>query len=107
MKGKNRKEKIEKGRSPDRIVNWKVPLAVIILRHAQMPEDSRQGDVRAFRSFCTTCSLAADEAALILARFYMSPPANPSGLASKETAFGINNRPDSTFSVRPGWYSCQ
>jgi len=25
----------------------------------------------------TACSLAADEAALILARFYMSPPANP------------------------------
>jgi hypothetical protein len=28
-------------------------------------------------TFCTACSLAADEAALIVARFYMSPPADP------------------------------
>jgi len=36
---------------------------------------------RAFKALHTTCSLAADEAALILARFYMSPPASPGGPA--------------------------
>jgi hypothetical protein len=29
------------------------------------------------QAFSTACSLTADETALILARFYMSPPANP------------------------------
>jgi hypothetical protein len=51
-----------------------------------MPQKLEARDVRAFRLFRTACSLAADEAALILARFYMSPPANPGGLALKETA---------------------
>ena len=45
----------------------------------------------------TACSLTADEAALILARFYMSPPANPGGSANKD-GVGTINRPDSTFS---------
>jgi hypothetical protein len=69
-------------------VNWKTLLAVIKFAHHAQCLKFIQGtvDVRAFRFFRTTCSLAAGEAALILARFYMSPPANPGGLAFSETA---------------------
>jgi hypothetical protein len=42
-----------------------------------------------------------DEAALILARFYMSPPADPGGSAKKDSVYGIDYRPDSTFNMRP------
>src|SRR5689334_2597752 len=51
---------------------------LICAMHALRPK--LQGtDVRAFGTSRTACSLAADEAALILARFYMSPPAGPGG----------------------------
>jgi len=35
----------------------------------------------------TACSLPTDEAALILVRFYMSPPADPGGTAKKDGVF--------------------
>ena len=72
---------MEKGRSSDRFVNWKTPLAVIALRVTRSAFNLQAPDVRAFRLYRKTCSLAADEAALILARFYMSPPAIPGGVA--------------------------
>ena len=57
---------------------------------------------RPFRRLRTACSLAADEAALILARFYMSPPAGPGRADSfLKTAFGIIYRSDSTFNMTP------
>jgi hypothetical protein len=43
---------------------------------------------RAFRAFRITRSLPVDEAALILARFYMSPPADPGGPALKRDGVG-------------------
>jgi hypothetical protein len=58
-------------------------------------------DVRAFGTNRTICSLAADEAALILARFYMSPPANPLGDWLLKTASESETGPDSTFSLLP------
>ena len=46
--------------------------------------------------------LAADEAALILARFYMSPPANPGGMAKKDGVLGNQiTGSDSNFSFLP------
>ena len=57
--------------------------------------------IRAFGAFLTACSLPADEAALILVRFYTSPPANPGGLAEHRDGWNQITGPDSTSSVAP------
>jgi hypothetical protein len=61
-------------------------VAVIKFAHQALCLNFPALDVRAFEAFRATCSLAVDEAALILARFYMSPPASPGGPANTETA---------------------
>ena len=82
-------------------MNWKVPLAVIQFARRALCQNFTALDVRAFGACRTACSLAADEAALILARFYMSPPANPGGLAFKRRRWNQKTGPDSTFSLLP------
>ncbi len=60
--------------------------------------------IRSLGFSLTACSLATDEAAPTVARFYMSPPAGPG-----RTDYSARNQktgPDSSLSVAPGWYSC-
>jgi hypothetical protein len=86
----NRKEKCRKKNAKRAVIRSDRELEDSVGGHPiasrAMPENIEARDVRAFRVFRTTCSLTANEAALILARFYMSPPANPGGMAKKETA---------------------
>ena len=62
---------------------------------------------RAFKTFRAACSFAVGEAALIMARFYMSPPARPVWVwlfyHGVESRTGL----DSTPSFHPDWYACQ
>jgi len=54
---------------------------------------------RAFKTFRAACSFAVGEAALIMARFYMSPPADPGGPAKRDGVGIGTTGPDSTFSL--------
>src|SRR5579883_2091206 len=77
---------MRKGRSPSVCelgnFRWR---SICALRAA--PNSLRHSN-RAFRVFRTACSLTEGEAALILARFYMSPPANPGWAGSLRDGVG-------------------
>jgi hypothetical protein len=73
----NSKEKIE-GRSPERIVNSEATVGDHpVSAYDALPKLIGLSVNPTVQCFLTACSLPAGEAALLLVRFYMSPPAGP------------------------------
>jgi hypothetical protein len=81
MEGRERQEtqkKKGKGGHPIGLRAGKQLLAIIRLAHTtHCPEYIGLSVNPTVRCFLTTCSLPADEAALIVVRLYTSPPAGP------------------------------
>ena len=72
-------------------MNPEALLTVIRYAHRALSQNVLASVNPNVQNFRTACSLAADEAALILTRFYMSPPANPSGMANEDGVW--NHKP--------------
>src|ERR1035441_9862854 len=73
-----KQKKKGKGRPPDWVVNWEATVGDHpVSAYDALPCIIGRSVNPTVRCFLTTCSLPADEAALIVVRLYMSPPANP------------------------------
>jgi len=91
--------KLKKGGHLTGVRTGEPPLAIISVAHCALAQYLLAPISERSELPVLPVRLAADEAALILARFYMSPPANPGGLAKKDGVWNQITGPDSTSSV--------
>ena len=83
---KEKAEKKKEGRSSDWVENSKTVGDHPVCATTRCPIRNGLSVNPTVQYLHTTCSLPANEAALILVRFYMSPPADP-GRTLRKTAY--------------------